>query len=471
MVHVVNTRARGRCLVASEHIVAGNDIIVEDPFVSVPFETGRESSIELAYRLYQKCSIGSAELSTFQQLCAPRPLEVSSMQEDMLRKLIRVKSENLEHRLEFSEIFSRINFNAFTIQDEEMMAIGVGIYTKAAMINHSCNPNCVQTFVKDRLYIRSIRDIKSGEEITITYIGKNMACFAPISLSVLYLSDQFVFFSPLSKISLQDITLRLSFFFFQQPVDVAKPTWYRQKLLREMYEFQCSCTLCQVPIGTDFWVCPNLSCKGHLRDLSAAACILQFTRRHADEGYENEKQNHSSSALLEEYCGTLSVPSLAYDSLTCSSCKNIVQKSRLSSYAADIIRPFQMYKSLPSSTPSMEKVDYLMTAYEKATSYTSIYSYCRYEILSSLCLELIGLGMFDRALPYSEDLCAITASIYPHKHPQVSIFYIQHAKLLRYLYGPMYKDFHSFVKRASECLRISHPLCHSIFTILNDITQ
>ncbi|CAH0476315.1 unnamed protein product [Peronospora belbahrii] len=41
-----------------------------------------------------------------------------------------------------------------------------------AMINHSCDPNCAITFVSKTLdmEIRAMKPIKSGEEITQTYV-------------------------------------------------------------------------------------------------------------------------------------------------------------------------------------------------------------------------------------------------------------------------------------------------------------
>lgn len=39
-----------------------------------------------------------------------------------------------------------------------------------ALINHSCDPNCVAVFDGLRCAIRSIRPIAAGEEITIPYI-------------------------------------------------------------------------------------------------------------------------------------------------------------------------------------------------------------------------------------------------------------------------------------------------------------
>ena len=65
---------------------------------------------------------------------------------------------------------ARIDCNGLTICGEGQVPIGFGVFPLAALANHSCNPNCVQTFVGRRLFYRSIRDIERGEEVTITYV-------------------------------------------------------------------------------------------------------------------------------------------------------------------------------------------------------------------------------------------------------------------------------------------------------------
>jgi SET and MYND domain-containing protein len=49
-----------------------------------------------------------------------------------------------------------------------------GIYLDAglAMVNHSCVPNAFIGFDKRTAILRAERDIREGEEITISYIGK-----------------------------------------------------------------------------------------------------------------------------------------------------------------------------------------------------------------------------------------------------------------------------------------------------------
>lgn len=51
-----------------------------------------------------------------------------------------------------------------------MRYIGIGLYPLAALINHSCVPNSIIVFNGKRAHIRTIREIKSGEEITISYV-------------------------------------------------------------------------------------------------------------------------------------------------------------------------------------------------------------------------------------------------------------------------------------------------------------
>ena len=42
-------------------------------------------------------------------------------------------------------------------------------YNKARLMNHSCNPNCDTDIVDDKIWIRSFKDIKKGEELTYDY--------------------------------------------------------------------------------------------------------------------------------------------------------------------------------------------------------------------------------------------------------------------------------------------------------------
>ena len=54
----------------------------------------------------------------------------------------------------------------FGLSDGERVVDGDGI---AAFINHSCDPNCESDEIDGKVIIRSIRDIKAGEELAYDY--------------------------------------------------------------------------------------------------------------------------------------------------------------------------------------------------------------------------------------------------------------------------------------------------------------
>ena len=82
--------------------------------------------------------------------------------------------------------FRQVNVNGITITGKEVTTnkdfedqacyeetnIGCGIYLTARLINHSCDPNTrITKFDGNQLYLHAVRDIKAGEEITISYGG------------------------------------------------------------------------------------------------------------------------------------------------------------------------------------------------------------------------------------------------------------------------------------------------------------
>ncbi|KAG9285246.1 hypothetical protein G9A89_002142 [Geosiphon pyriformis] len=97
---------------------------------------------------------------------------------------------------EMIDLFCRLTCNSFSILDEEMIGIGVGVYSEIALINHSCLPNCLAIFEGSKVMIRSIRSIQKDEEIFITY------------------------------------------------TDLGLPTVERRKELNQRYFFVCKCELC-----------------------------------------------------------------------------------------------------------------------------------------------------------------------------------------------------------------------------------
>ncbi|ETI42354.1 hypothetical protein, variant 3 [Phytophthora nicotianae CJ01A1] len=103
---------------------------------------------------------------------------------------------------EMVRMLSRFRNNNFSICDELLLELGAGCFPLGAMINHSCDPNCAVTFVPKTLDMefRAMRPIKSGEEITQTY------------------------------------------------VDIGLPRRERQQRLQRKYHFTCRCPRCSRPL-------------------------------------------------------------------------------------------------------------------------------------------------------------------------------------------------------------------------------
>ncbi|CAG8777519.1 45164_t:CDS:2 [Gigaspora margarita] len=96
----------------------------------------------------------------------------------------------------------RFSCNNFNLDDSQLFPFGEGTYSIGSLINHSCRPNAIMMYSIGQQtssgpqILRSIENIKAGEEITISYI------------------------------------------------DVAMSRTSRQKLLNEKYFFKCQCSRC-----------------------------------------------------------------------------------------------------------------------------------------------------------------------------------------------------------------------------------
>ncbi|CAE6405874.1 unnamed protein product [Rhizoctonia solani] len=122
--------------------------------------------------------------------------------------------------------------NAHTLSTPSLTPIGVALSPVAALINHSCVPNCVVVFPKaseskklpNELLIIAIGKILPGEELTTSYV---------------------------------DLTL---------------PAEHRQRILQERYFFKCQCPNCQIAVlnessyvdGRRALRCASKTCEGFL---------------------------------------------------------------------------------------------------------------------------------------------------------------------------------------------------------------
>eukprot|EP01116_Phalansterium_solitarium_P015949 TRINITY_DN3594_c0_g1_i2.p1 TRINITY_DN3594_c0_g1~~TRINITY_DN3594_c0_g1_i2.p1 ORF type:complete len:425 (+),score=96.00 TRINITY_DN3594_c0_g1_i2:59-1333(+) len=73
------------------------------------------------------------------------------------------------------DVCCRYLINSFLIMTDSMTRIGMGFYLKAALLNHSCCPNCWTKFDGSTVRIRTLCDIAPGDELTISYIELNQS--------------------------------------------------------------------------------------------------------------------------------------------------------------------------------------------------------------------------------------------------------------------------------------------------------
>ncbi|ETO85256.1 hypothetical protein F442_00940 [Phytophthora nicotianae P10297] len=101
-------------------------------------------------------------------------------------------------------IAAQINENSYSLDalDEKHLVAAVGLFPICGLINHSCQPNCTWSNAGESIMeVRALRDIKEGEEITLSYI------------------------------------------------DIDKERSERQKELRDTKHFDCQCERCSTPLS------------------------------------------------------------------------------------------------------------------------------------------------------------------------------------------------------------------------------
>ncbi|KAL1529541.1 hypothetical protein AB1Y20_000486 [Prymnesium parvum] len=95
-----------------------------------------------------------------------------------------------------AEILACFRVNNFGITNELHRVVGAGCYPAAAILNHSCHPNCVLFFAGANLQVRTCTDVLRGDELCHSYI------------------------------------------------ELCQPTALRREELRSRYGFECACARC-----------------------------------------------------------------------------------------------------------------------------------------------------------------------------------------------------------------------------------
>jgi hypothetical protein len=85
-----------------------------------------------------------------------------------LAMLIRSFNEDLDPK-EALHVVCRISTNAHSITTNTLDEVAIGVYPRAALVNHCCWPNAVASFDGARVALHAITPIAAGEEVFISY--------------------------------------------------------------------------------------------------------------------------------------------------------------------------------------------------------------------------------------------------------------------------------------------------------------
>ncbi len=96
----------------------------------------------------------------------------------------RFKEENCRKRIDMKRIQGIISNNSFkaqpTVHDLYLtcnqptaprIEAGSGVWINESLFNHSCTPNCDWSNIGDHIFIHTTRDVKSGEELCLSYLN------------------------------------------------------------------------------------------------------------------------------------------------------------------------------------------------------------------------------------------------------------------------------------------------------------
>ena len=179
-------KIKGVHYTAKEDIKEGTLLIVEIPIISIyEAEIKKFSS---TFEKFQKMGFTDNELAIEILFTIFKDrIEFAEEKNNLINKISQLSSLNLknaniskEERIKNfvyndDNVKDIISNNAIlTIRNERNKIapneICYGLYINCSFFNHSCEPNCFYFGIANMLIVKAIKDIKKGEELTVSYI-------------------------------------------------------------------------------------------------------------------------------------------------------------------------------------------------------------------------------------------------------------------------------------------------------------
>ena len=170
-VAIVNIPEKGKGVVVTKDVKAGELICVSSPLAVAPLQTGAEMA--LLQSLVSTASRSPQDMAVINALPASNDIAKSEAQPapdlSMFRKhLAKGDDSPSQQNLFNDESFARHCGEVVKVSAIRN-ATSVGVYPLPSFINHSCAPNACKLLIGQTLFIRAAKDLEKGEEITLKY--------------------------------------------------------------------------------------------------------------------------------------------------------------------------------------------------------------------------------------------------------------------------------------------------------------
>lgn len=423
------SRATGNCFVATRAIRRGELLLSEDAAACVALPSVAETSggrapvqssvARLAWLVMKRTEADRAMRDGVAELCS----NLSMRSDDDIRGVM-IEARAVAAALggapvdSCAAVVDKLLCNVFTVTDAEMAPIGVGLYLKASKMNHSCCANASQSFTGQQLNIHSIRNIRAGEEVTISYI------------------------------------------------DVGQPTFVRRHELFGSYHFWCNCVNCVTAESCDGFKCPSQSCAGMCRMEKDASYLkynlyiksplsLQRTRRELVWCHQLPYVYELEDLLISVGPDGKVVPNDTLLKETYFLCDECSRRVSLDEWVT-IVNELVSHRSAKLATVSWCRTDVSLLRRHVCDN-----TYLVMESLNSLVLKLIGAGHFAEASSYNLQALRSFLCLYPKYSIVVAIQYYQQAKLCGFL-GET-KDALRYVNESINCAGVVCGSTHELY--------
>lgn len=327
-----------------------------------------------------------------------------------------IKHYPSDYKLDIDSIISlccTINTNIYLMEDGEQ-AVGIGLYTHMLLMNHSCIPNTTFSVLPNSpmMYTRAMREIKEGEEVTLSYI------------------------------------------------DLYQPRSQRIDMLQRTKYFTCQCERCtenmegSIDALIEGWFCTDLNCRGVLifKTIPSEVMISKEKRAWVCQSCSKEVSNRDIVACIDHSERLLNTSNMYYRA-------NIWDKAKqfLIELLDEYANPKNEFRMLPENAILFNTRLKLMNCSTRMGDILGALINCQYVV-----------KCFERVHPYDFEIsnyyCHIGDILFKAaKDPKTAPIARAQSKLLRTSLDKAYQI-------RKDYLGESHPLTKTILKMLEAVS-